>query len=75
MPEILIEAGTYFNPKSVDSIENALKELLTSPEMRVKKAKKAFEQAKQYSWKKCSLETFSFLSQILENYNQKDYSY
>ncbi len=64
MPEVLSDAGLYFDPESPISIAEALRQLIDSPELRFEKAKKAYELAQQYSWERCARETFQFLSGI-----------
>ncbi len=64
MPEVLGDAGVYFKPEDVGSISEAIYRLVTSPELRMEKAKAAFERATIYSWEKCANETFSFLSAV-----------
>jgi glycosyltransferase involved in cell wall biosynthesis len=64
MPEILQDAGVYFNPEDSDDIVHALKALIGSPELRAQLSQNAYTRAKEYSWKRCAHETFSFLSQI-----------
>ena len=64
MPEVLGEAGVYFNPEKPSEIADALKKLLDSPVLRSEKAGEAFQRAKGYSWGKCTQETFGFLNQV-----------
>lgn len=64
MPEILGEAGVYFNPLNSKDISIAIKKLIDNPELRAKIATLAFEKAKQYSWNKCAEDTFQFLADI-----------
>jgi glycosyltransferase involved in cell wall biosynthesis len=64
MPEVLGDAGVYFDPEDPKEIARALKELIASPELRAQKAKASFAKAQGYSWKKCADETFSFLADI-----------
>lgn len=66
MPEVLGDAGVYFDPESPEDIARALRELLESPELRAKSAKASFERAGAYSWKRCAVETFAFIMQITE---------
>jgi glycosyltransferase involved in cell wall biosynthesis len=72
MPEVLGDAGVYFNPENTGSIARAIRTLTESPELRVKKAKMAFKQAQKYSWSRCAKETFSFLSHILDDYKKNN---
>ena len=72
MPEILGDAGVYFNPENTESIVSAIRKLIESPELRVKNTKLALEQAQKYSWSQCASETFLFLSQVLDDYKKKN---
>jgi glycosyltransferase involved in cell wall biosynthesis len=69
MPEILGDGGIYFDPEKPVEIEEALRYLIEEPEIRDSFAGKAYEKARQYSWKRCAEETFSFLAQVARNHN------
>jgi glycosyltransferase involved in cell wall biosynthesis len=62
MPEILGDAGCYFDPESVDGAEAAIERLLQSPETRAGCAERAFLRASAYSWRRCADETMRFLA-------------
>ncbi len=64
MPEVLGDAGLYFDPESAESIFITLRQLIDFRPLRDKYAQLSFERAKQYSWTKCTDETFRFLSEI-----------
>lgn len=64
MPEVLGDAGVYFDPESPNDIALALRRLINSPELRDKLSKASFERARVYSWQRCAQETFSFLSEV-----------
>lgn len=64
MPEILGDAGTYFNPEDPTSIANALRRLLLDPELRARKAAEAEAATRAYSWKRCASETLAFLVDV-----------
>ncbi len=64
MPELLGDAGVYFDPEKPASIAKALSQLIDSPELRLQYARAAFERAQQYSWKRCANETLAFLANI-----------
>ncbi|EMY76308.1 glycosyltransferase, group 1 family protein [Leptospira weilii serovar Ranarum str. ICFT] len=61
MPEILKDAGGYFNPLNVSSIVETLTSMIDSEEMRGKLSQKSFQLAKEFSWDKAADETFAFL--------------
>ena len=62
MPEILGNAGVYFDPENADDIAKAMRKLIDSPELRSQKAKMAFERAQEYTWHRCAFETFEILT-------------
>jgi glycosyltransferase involved in cell wall biosynthesis len=64
MPEVLGDAGFYFDPEKPDDIAHALQTLLTSTQLRGQMAHASFARAQVYSWKDCSRETFDFLKSV-----------
>jgi glycosyltransferase involved in cell wall biosynthesis len=64
MPEILKDAGVYFDPERPQDIANAIRKLLLSSDLRAKKSDAAFLLVQQYSWRRCADETLAFLSKI-----------
>lgn len=61
MPEVLADAGTYFDPEQPASIANALDLLIVDPGLRQARARRARELAENYSWDRCARETWAFL--------------
>jgi glycosyltransferase involved in cell wall biosynthesis len=70
MPEVLGDAGVYFDPEQPIEIYRAIKNLINNPQLRLEKSQASFHRAQQYSWDVCALETFSFLEQVMTNYQQ-----
>lgn len=64
MPDVLGDAGFYFAPSDSKSISLCVKEMLDHPDKRFLRARQAFERSSQYSWEKCSIATFEFISRI-----------
>lgn len=64
LPEILGDAGVYFDPEDSSDIANALRELIDSPDLRVRLATEAYERSNKFSWQRCAKETFGFLAKI-----------
>ena len=64
MPEILQDAGVYFDPEKPTDIAQALEQLILSSSLRKENAEKASILVRQYSWERCADETFEFLSTI-----------
>ena len=66
MPEVLKDAGLYFNPESVTSIKNCLRYMIENPDLMQSLGSKAKKYSENYSWEKCADETFAFLSNVYE---------
>lgn len=64
MPEVLEEAGIYFDPEAPDSIAEALRKLIHNGDLRAKLATSAWEKGRGYSWTRCARETFEFIAKI-----------
>ena len=64
MPEVLGDAGFYFDPESRESMSSALIELLTNPERRLQFATAARERVRDRTWVRCAERTFDFLRTI-----------
>ncbi len=64
MPEVLRDAGVYFNPEDQGSMTTALRELVRNRTRREWLARCGSEYAKGYSWTRCAKETFAFLSRV-----------
>jgi len=65
MPEVLGDAGTYFDPERPEEIAAAVRALAESPSLRREKAALAYERAQAYSWRRCARETFGFLEGVV----------
>lgn len=61
MPEVLGDAGVYFDPEQPEEIACALRELIESPRLRTELAQASYQRALQFSWQRCADETFRFL--------------
>ena len=72
MPEVLGDAGIYFNPEDPTDIANAIRQWLDFPDLRTQKALTAYDLARQYSWARCAAETFGFFARIRAEYMPSD---
>lgn len=61
MPEVLKNAGVYFNPEDHISIANAIIEIITDIDSSNHRSTLSIEYSKFYSWERCSKETLDFL--------------
>lgn len=64
MPEILRDAGAYFDPESSPSIANAIRSLIDQPQQRQALAAASFARSSSYTWPACATHTFNFLANI-----------
>jgi glycosyltransferase involved in cell wall biosynthesis len=65
MPEVLGDAGAFFDPENVQSIVDSVEQLLRDPNLRNACAARAEILARQYSWARCGAETWAFLRTIV----------
>lgn len=72
MPEILRDSGIYFNPESINSIYKAISILAKDKNLRLKLSKKSKKYSEEYSWKKCSKETFDYLIKISDKFHNEE---
>jgi glycosyltransferase involved in cell wall biosynthesis len=61
MPEVLGDAGIYFDPERAEDITRVLRMLIEDTGLRDRYAKSARERARLYTWERCARETFDFL--------------
>jgi glycosyltransferase involved in cell wall biosynthesis len=61
MPELLGDAGVYFDPESPPDIAAAIRRLIFDVASREQLARCAYEKAREYTWARCARETLSFL--------------
>lgn len=69
MPEVLEDAGLYFNPEDPIDIAKVLSKFIASPELRKQKSYESFQTAQKFSWGTCASQTANFLNFIAKNYN------
>jgi glycosyltransferase involved in cell wall biosynthesis len=66
MPEVLGDAGAYFDPEAPDSIAAAVRGLAADAGLRARAARAAHARAQDFSWARCASETFAFLRAVHE---------
>jgi glycosyltransferase involved in cell wall biosynthesis len=64
LPEILKDAGVYFNPEEPSSIAEAIRQLIESVELRKMLGERAYQYALNYRWDRCSSETINFIKEV-----------
>lgn len=65
MPEVLGDAGVYFNPTDIENTYEVITKLLNDNRLREEISNKAFNKSINYTWRECSNETFEFLSEVI----------
>jgi glycosyltransferase involved in cell wall biosynthesis len=66
MPEVLGKAAHYFDPFSVDSMTQAIDEVLTDNELRQKLIAAGKKQVAKYSWKRMAEQTLGVYESVLK---------
>ena len=61
MPEVLGDAGIYFDPEQAKDIARALRTLIEDTGLMDRYAKSARDRARLYTWERTARETFDFL--------------
>jgi glycosyltransferase involved in cell wall biosynthesis len=73
MPDVLEDAGEYFDPEVPESIARALRKLIKDSDLRQKLAHRAKTLAVCYSWERCARETWSFIEETYNNSMSKSH--
>lgn len=68
MPEVLRNAGVYFDPEVAGEIAAAMRRVQSDSELRSRIAQKARGYAANYSWRACAQQTFAYLASIAKKY-------
>jgi len=64
LPEVVGEAGIMGNPVDIDSLAEAMRQVLTNSELRNDMVKRGLEQANKFSWEKTARETSEVYSKV-----------
>lgn len=65
LPEVVGDAGEYFDPEDADSVANAIVRILSDSAYRSDLVNRGTERLKQFSWNRCALETIEVYKRIL----------
>jgi glycosyltransferase involved in cell wall biosynthesis len=66
LPEVVGEAGLYFDPHEVRQIAEALQSILSDPALRRELGQKGLQHARQFSWQSAAEQIYTILHQIWE---------
>lgn len=65
MPEVVGEAGAYFDPASVENMSSVIEELVFSPSLTQSLTGKGQERLKKFSWSNCADDTLAVYSKLV----------
>ncbi|MGH9554401.1 MAG: glycosyltransferase family 4 protein [Terriglobales bacterium] len=71
MPEVLGDAGLFFDPEDPQEIATVLESLIRGRDLRTRLADAAHRRAQDFSWDRCAGETFAFLARVAQNSERK----
>lgn len=69
LPEVVGDAGVFFDPYNVDDLVRSIYEVLTDSAQKEKLVRKGLDRAKQFSWEKCARETIEVYMSVLSEDN------
>jgi glycosyltransferase involved in cell wall biosynthesis len=72
MPEVLNDGGVYFDPENPSEIAEAIQSIISDSQLRISISIKAKNLSEQYSWRRCSRETFDYITEIANLFNSKN---
>ena len=67
MPEVLGDAGAYFDPEKPTEIAAALELMIRNPDLRMEMAQDAYRRSEKYSWAECADQTLAFIARVAES--------
>lgn len=65
IPEVVGDAGEYFDPRQVGSMRAAIERVLQSPTDRQALVERGWERHKQFSWERCARETLDVYRRLV----------
>ena len=67
MPEVLQDAGVYFDPENPASIASAIQEIITDTKKRIFLAQRAKTLSGQFTWEKCADNTWRYFGRFISS--------
>jgi glycosyltransferase involved in cell wall biosynthesis len=65
IPEVVGNAGLYFDPHSVEAIADAMERVASLPSLRSGLAARGRERAKEFSWDRCTARTLDVYRELV----------
>ena len=66
VPEVVGDAGLYFDPRSVEALREALELAVSSAELRARLVARGYERVKIFSYERCAAETLEVYRDALQ---------
>ena len=66
IPEVLGDAGIYFDPNSSSSIIQSIENVLTNDSLRMDMIQKGIKRSKLFTWNNCAMKTISLYESLLK---------
>jgi glycosyltransferase involved in cell wall biosynthesis len=66
IPEVVGEAGWYFDPNRIEAIADAMERVALSTEFRLELVALGNERVRQFSWDRCAAETLDLYRDLLQ---------
>ena len=67
IPEVVGEAGMYFDPLSPQDMARAIQSVLDNSDLKAELIKAGFERIKRFSWERCATETRAIYDLVLRD--------
>jgi glycosyltransferase involved in cell wall biosynthesis len=67
IPEVVGEAGCYFDPNNIEDMGNAIESVVVSLETRENLIVRGLDRSAQFSWKKCAQATHSLYHNLISS--------
>lgn len=67
LPEVYGQAAHYFNPTDTSDMAEAIDQVLSNDNLRIRLSKAGYKQIKKYSWKKMAKETHAVYMKVMNS--------
>jgi glycosyltransferase involved in cell wall biosynthesis len=71
MPEVLGDAGLYFDPENPSQIAKAIECMIRDPQQRAALVERSSRKSGEFSWERCADQTFSFLADVYRDWGDR----
>lgn len=65
LPEVVGDAGLMVDPHDINGLKDAMKAVLQNSDLKRDMVKKGLSRSKQFTWKKCAIETLDVYKEML----------